>query len=242
MRSSGFRILQTVATSGTFTAPRPPEFLLCLSARLLANLLTKLVNPKLDGNLTANSTSNLRICSCTHGTRHGTKTGTAHGTVHSTWPHSNTAPARHRALHTALHGTLCNAWHTANQTVNITINPARYSCDPRWAVLISIHQFAPINNNDQDNFAHLARCDPEFVPVSVNTDPNFASNCRGCHGSPDLVASHCTHGASKVVAMKSCGWWSPMIATSGAHMHTHGHVGRPQAGRWYVRTRVCLHA
>ena len=38
-------------------------------------------------------------------------------------------------------------------------------------------------------------------------------NCRGCH-SPQLVVSHCTHGDTKIQAMKRCpGWWTPKYST-----------------------------
>ena len=73
-----------------------------------------------------------------------------------------------------------------------------------------------VRHDDQDTMGELCNKDPAFE--SLRAHPRLWStyipdNCRGCNSS-QLVVSHCTHGHTKIAAMKSCpGWWAPRHST-----------------------------
>ena len=92
-------------------------------------------------------------------------------------------------------------------------NDKRYTCDKHWVELVSIGEAHGIEHNDQEVFNHLCSCDDIMSTIEYSDDRFFAVNCAGCDNR-DLMMSHCTHGASKIPAMKACnGWWNISVAT-----------------------------
>jgi hypothetical protein len=90
---------------------------------------------------------------------------------------------------------------------------ARYTCDKHWVELVSIGEAHGIEHNDQEVFNHLCSCDERMRTIEYSDDSLFGVNCAGCD-NPHLLMSHCTHGASKIPAMRACnGWWNISVAT-----------------------------